>query len=167
MKTARTLAQLLLALAGLALGNQVFAAANPVSGVSVMAALQDAHALAANRTDLKVLRVEGVSMLPFFGSGAVLVVKALPSEKLRAGMVVVYTNRFNETVAHRLVNLTEAGWIASGYNNRDVDSTPVTAGNLIGVVYATFHSDARPAADSAMLAAVNAATPVALAASAR
>ncbi len=166
MKTARSLTRLLLALAGLAIGGEAFAAGNPVSGVSLVAALTDARELAATRADLKVLRVEGNSMLPFFGPGAVLVVKTLPAEKLRAGMVVVYTNRFNETVAHRLITSTEAGWTAGGYNNRDADSTPVTAKNLIGVVYATFHSDALPV-NPVMLASATIATPVALAASAR
>lgn len=167
MKTARFLARLLLVMAGLTVGGEALAAGNPVSGVSLVVALKDAHELAASRSDLKVLRVEGTSMLPFFGPGAVLVVKSLSSEKLRAGMVVVYTNRFNETVAHRLVTPTAAGWTASGYNNHNTDSTPVTANNLVGVVYATFHSDAVPAVDSVMLAAVNVSTPVALAASAR
>lgn len=165
MKTALTLTRLLLALAGLVIVGEVKAAGNPVSGVSMLTALNDAKALAAHRSDLKVLRVEGVSMLPFFGSGAVLVVKTLPVEKLRAGMVVVYTNRFNETVAHRLVARTGAGWTAAGYNNTEADSTPVSAANLVGVVYATFHSNA--ATDPVALAAVNAATPVALAAPAR
>lgn len=165
MKTARTLTRLLLAIAGLALAGEAVAAVNPVSGVSLTAALRDANELAANRADLKVLRVEGASMLPFFGSGAVLVVKRLPAEKLRAGMVVVYINRFNETVAHRLVAPTAAGWTAAGYNNRDADSTPVTAENLVGVVYATFHSNALPA--EPMVASLADATPVALAAPAR
>lgn len=165
MKAALTLTRLLLALAGLALAGNMRAAVNPVTGVSMTVALKDAHALAAHRTDLKVLRVEGNSMLPFFGSGAVLVVKSLPAEKLRAGMLVVYTNRFNETVAHRLVANTAAGWTAAGYNNTAADSTPVTGANLVGVVYATFHSNGTT--DPVMLASVNAATPVALAASAR
>jgi signal peptidase I len=142
------------------------AAGNPVSGVSLVAALKDANALAANRADLKVLRVEGASMLPFFGPGAVLVVKKLAAEKLREGMVVVYTNRFNETVAHRLVGSTASGWTAGGYNNSEADSTPVSSANLVGVVYATFHSDALPA-DPVMLAAAGAGVPFALAAPAR
>jgi signal peptidase I len=165
MKAALTLTRILLALAGLALAGNVMAAVNPVTGVSMTVALKDAHSLAANRTDLKVLRVQGNSMLPFFGSGAVLVVKSLPAEKLRAGMLVVYTNRFNETVAHRLVANTSAGWTAAGYNNTETDSTPVTGANLVGVVYATFHSNG--ATDPVMMASVNTATPVALAASAR
>ena len=165
MKTAGTFTRLLLALAGLALVNGAMAASNPVTGVSMVTALKDARDLAANRSDLKVLRVEGVSMLPYFGSGSVLVVKSLPAEKLRAGMVVVYKNRFNETVAHRLVNATAAGWTAAGYNNREADSTPVTAENLVGVVYATFHSDA--VSDPLMLAAAGNTTLVALAAPAR
>ena len=165
MKAALTLTRLLLAVAGLALAGNGMAAEKPVSGVSMMAALKDAHALAAHRADLKVLRVEGVSMLPFFGSGAVLVVKTVPAEKLRAGMVVVYTNRFNETVAHRLVGSSANGWVAAGYNNNAADSTPVDASNLVGVVYATFHTSG--VTDSTMLAAVSASAPVALAAPAR
>lgn len=167
MKTARALIRTLLALAGLAIGGEALAAgANPVSGVSLVAALNDAHALASGRADLKVLRIEGNSMLPFFGPGAVVVIKDLPAEKLRAGMVVVYTNRFNETIAHRLVATAANGWTAAGYNNAEADSTPVTAENLVGVVYATFHSNAL-ADNAVMLAGVNAATPVALAAPAR
>jgi signal peptidase I len=166
MKSALSLSRILLVLAGGIFCGEAFAAGNPVSGVPLVATLKDAHALAAGRADLKVMRVEGTSMLPFFGPGAVLVVKRIPAEKLRAGMVVVYTNRFGETVAHRLLAPTSAGWTAGGYNNHDADSTPVAAKNLIGVVYATFHSDARPV-DPGMLASVNVATPVALAASAR
>ncbi len=104
-------------------------------------------------------------MLPFFGNGSVLVVKKMSAGKLRAGMVVVYTNRFNETVAHRLVSFGAAGWEAKGYNNAKADSTPVSEANLIGVVYATFHSDDLGAAS--MLAAVSSGTSVALAAPAR
>jgi signal peptidase I len=166
MKTARTLTRILLAMAGLAFCGELVASENPVSHLSLAATLRDAHALAANRTDLKVLRVEGHSMLPFFGPGAVLIVKTIPAEKLRTGMVVVYTNRFNETVAHRLVASTANGWTAAGYNNTEADSTPVNASNLVGVIYATFHSDARPM-DSLALDSVSSGTAVALAASAR
>ncbi|MFA6961758.1 MAG: signal peptidase I [Opitutaceae bacterium] len=166
MKTARPLTLLLLALAGVAITGEVAAAGNPVTTVSMVTALKDAHSLAANRSDMKVVRVEGNSMLPFFGPGAVLVVKNLPAAKLRSGMVVVYTNRFNETIAHRLVNATTAGWTVAGYNNDNADSTPVTSENLIGVVYATFHSDALPA-NPIMMAAVDSGSTVALAASAR
>ena len=164
MKPARSLALTLLAFVGVVMSGELFAA-NPVTAVPLSVALNDAHALAGHRADLKVLRVEGNSMLPFFGPGAVLVVKNLAPEKLRAGMVVVYTNRFNETVAHRLVGSNNAGWTASGYNNSAADSTVVNGANLIGVVYATFHSDARPAGTALASALAN--TPVALAAPAR
>ena len=113
----------------------------PQTSVSLDRTLTDAYKLAATRADLQVLRIEGRSMLPFFGSGSVVIVKKMDSAKLRTGMVVVYRNRFNETVAHRLVAATNDGWVAQGYNNADVDSTPVTGANLIGVVYATFHSN--------------------------
>lgn len=166
MTTARFLAHLIVAVAGSVFAASANANVNPVSGVPLVAALKDAHSLAASRPDLKVVRVEGNSMLPFFGSGAVLVVKELPAAKLREGMVVVYKNRFDETVAHRLTVARTTGWTAAGYNNRDADSTLVTADNLIGVVYATFHSDAKPV-DPVLIAAVSESTTVALAAPAR
>lgn len=166
MKTGRPFIKILLATLAMSVGGGLAAAENPVSNVSLNVALKDAGDLVSGRPDFKVLRVEGGSMLPYFGSGAVLVVKQIPAGKLRAGMVVVYTNRFNETVAHRLVGESPAaGWIARGYNNRASDSTTVNGDNLVGVVYATFHTNAMPA-DSALLAA-NTAVPVALAAPAR
>lgn len=84
-------------------------------------------------------------MLPYFGVGAVLVVKKIPFEKLRAGMVVVYNNRFNLMIAHCLISKDSAGWRATGYNNQAADSTLVSADNMVGVVYATFHTNARSA----------------------
>ena len=80
-------------------------------------------------------------------------------------MVVVYTNRFNETVAHRVVARTAAGLEVQGYNNDRADSTVVTDANLLGVVYVTFHSNSQ--VDAPMLASVNGGTQVALAAPAR
>jgi hypothetical protein len=79
--------------------------------------------------------------------------------------VVVYTNRFGETVAHRLVATVEGGWIAQGYNNSAPDSTVVNGSNLQGVVYATFHSSGL--LDSVDLAPMANAIPTALAAPAR
>lgn len=138
----------------------------PVSAVSWDATLSDAHQVAKRHNDLQVLRIAGSSMLPFFGEGSVVIVKRIDSLQLRAGMVVVYQNRFGETVAHRLIAPGAQGWKAQGYNNREADSTPVTDANLVGVVYATFHSAGLPAA-LGPVAALSTGTPVALAAPAR
>ena len=113
----------------------------PQSAVSLDMVLADAHRVAELRPGSQVMCIEGKSMLPYFGEGSVVVVKKIDPAKLRAGMVVVYTNRFGETVAHRLINVSECGWVVQGYNNRESDSTLVNASNLIGVVYATFHSN--------------------------
>jgi signal peptidase I len=161
-RTTSLLARLAL-LASLALftATSLTAAENPVSGVSLETALTDAHLLAARKPGLTVLRVEGDSMLPYFGTGAVLVVKFVSAAQLQPGMVVVYTNRFNETVAHRVVSADATGCTVQGYNNAAPDSTRVTAENLQGVVYATFHSAANATAASL------AGTPLALAAPVR
>jgi signal peptidase I len=137
------------------------------SKVSLGIALADAHRLASKPGD-RVLRVKGASMLPYFGDGAVLVVRAAALESLKPGMVVLYRNRFDEMVAHRVEARVGAAWTVRGANNDKADSTLVTAENLLGAVYVTLYADAGGVADGASLAGVAAeATPVALAAAAR
>ncbi len=173
MKTTATSA--LLKVAGLALA--LVAAASPVmaggavarkaanfangSSVSLATAVADGHRLATKTGD-SVVRVSGTSMLPYFGDGAVLVLRSMSVDALKPGMVVVYRNRFGETVAHRIESRTAAGWTVKGANNSAADSTLVTADNLMGTVYVTLYSDA-----GSSLAASVANTPVALAAAAR
>lgn len=142
------------------------AAERPVSSVSFLDTLTDASKIAARHSDMQVLRISGRSMLPFFGDGSVVIVKKIDAAQLREGMVVVYQNRFGETVAHRVVASIATGFVVQGYNNSAIDSTVVNDANLIGVVYATFHSNGVIDAGSAV--ASNAATtPVALAAPAK
>ena len=137
------------------------------SPAALSTALNDAHLLAARKGDT-VVRVEGASMLPYFGDGSVLVVRAMPVANLSAGMVVVYRNSLGELVAHRVERRAADGWVVRGANNAATDSTLVTAENLVGTVYATFYSDPLAAREGLMLAgALAARTPVALAASAR
>lgn len=116
--------------------------------------LADARALAADRPGLRVMRVRGESMEPFFGDGAVVVVKAISFTRLQAGMLVVYRNRFGEVIAHRAVADVTGGWRVKGEANGKPDSTLVTAGNLIGVVYATFNAapPATPALEAVEIA---------------
>ncbi len=146
------------------------AAENPQTAVTFETALADAHRLAAAKPGLAVVRVEGQSMLPFFGNGAVLVLRQMPAAQLQPGMLVVYTNHAGENVAHRIVAADGAGWIVQGYNNDQADSTRVTDANLHGVVYATFHaaapSPAMASSDTLQLAALQG-TPVVLAAPAK
>lgn len=125
----------------------------PVANVAMKNAVADAQSLASLHAQAQVMKVSGASMHPYFGDGAVIVVKPIQEAKLRNGMVVVYKNRFGETVAHRLVNRVESGWVAKGYNNQEADSTVVNADNLIGVVYATFHT-ANDGADSKLTVAL-------------
>jgi len=156
----------------LALGTPAaIAAENPQSAVTLDTALTDAHRLAAAKPGLAVVRVEGQSMLPFFGDGAVLVLRSMPAAQLHPGMLVVYTNNLGENVAHRIVAADGAGWIVQGYNNDQADTTRVTDANLHGVVYATFHSAAPSptlvaSRDALQLAALQG-TPVVLAAPAK
>ncbi|MFA5264647.1 MAG: signal peptidase I [Opitutaceae bacterium] len=136
----------------------------PVAPVTLRDAMSDATTLASLHANAKVMKISGTSMHPFFGDGTLIVVKPISESKLRVGMVVVYRNRFGETVAHRLVSRQNDSWIAKGYNNAEVDSTPVNGSNLVGVVYATFHT---ASSNSESLASLNSSIDVALAASAK
>lgn len=136
------------------------------TGVSVETALADARRLATAPGDM-VLRVKGTSMLPYFGEGSVLVVRKTAAELLRPGMVVLYRNRFGETVAHRIEERSGEGWRVRGANNAASDSTLVTAENLLGGVYVTLHADPRTESASALASTASGDVAVALAAPAR
>jgi signal peptidase I len=127
----------------------------PISPISLETALADARALAAQHANMTVMRIEGVSMLPYFGEGSVLVVKKINAARLREGMVVVYTNRFGETVAHRLVARVDGGWQVKGWNNDRADTTVVNPSNLLGVVYATFQSSGPASVPALNVASLN------------
>lgn len=135
-------------LAGFAVAGHAKLNVAPIAPVALRDAVADAFSLARTHEGARVMKISGVSMLPYFGEGAVVVVKPISEIKLRTGMVVVYRNRFGETIAHRLVARDAAGWVAQGFNNDKADSTLVNGENLIGVVYATFHTMHRKAATS-------------------
>ena len=109
------------------------------AGVAFDGAVSDAFAVAENRPELSVVRIAGESMLPYFGDNSVVVVKKIDAARLRVGMIAVYVNRFGEKVAHRVIGSVAGGWQVKGYGNKQPDSTTVNAGNLLGIVYATFN----------------------------
>jgi signal peptidase I len=146
--------------------SQAHVAMVPAAPVAIRDALIDAQALARTHVGAKVMKIAGTSMLPYFGDGALVVVTPIDEAKLRAGMLVVYRNRFGETIAHRLVARQDSGWQIKGYNNDQPDSTLVTGANLLGVVYATFFTSS-PRVPAGQLAAVTAPVELALAAPAR
>ena len=150
----------------LAAVSQARGATTPAAPVVIRDVLADAQTLARTHAGAKVMRITGTSMLPYFGDGAVVVVTPIDEANLRAGMLVVYRNRFGETIAHRLVARQESGWQIQGYNNSQPDSTLVTSANLLGVVYATFYPSS-PGIPDERLAATAAPVAVALAAPAR
>jgi signal peptidase I len=139
--TAHLRALLLVAIFGAATVAEAAIAGCPRTAESFDATLADAHRIAERRPGLSVLKVEGRSMLPYFGDGSVVIVKTIDFSTLREGMVVAYRNRFGEMVAHRLIRSKAEGWVAQGYNNHQADTTLVTAQNLLGVVYVTLHSN--------------------------
>ena len=167
MKSAtRQVLRLVALFAALAAVSQARVATAPAAPVVIRDALADAQALARTHLGAQVMKIAGTSMLPYFGDGALVVVKPIEEARLRAGMLVVYRNRFGETIAHRLIARQDSGWQIKGYNNDQPDSTLVTGANLLGVVYATFYPSSQGVADN-RLAATTAPVGTALAAPAR
>lgn len=101
--------------------------------------ISDATLIADRHIGSFVMRISGSSMVPYFADSAVVVVKPISFDKLRAGMIVVYINNFGEKVAHKLIEKNDCGWIVKGYNNDVRDSTYVNINNFQGAVYAIFH----------------------------
>jgi phage repressor protein C with HTH and peptisase S24 domain len=116
----------------------------PRSNVAYQRAVLEASLVALQREGRFVAQIDGASMLPFFGPDSVAVVQRITPDRLRVGMIAVYENAAGEKVAHRVVEQTPAGWRVQGHNNPRADSTLVTGANLLGVVYATFHTAGRP-----------------------
>jgi signal peptidase I len=167
MKSAtRQVLRLVALFAALAAVSPARVATVPAAPVVIRDALADAQALARTHLGAQVMKIAGTSMLPYFGDGALVVVKPIEEARLRAGMLVVYRNRFGETIAHRLIARQDSGWQIKGYNNDQPDSTLVTGANLLGVVYATFYPSSQGVADN-RLAATTAPVGTALAAPAR
>ena len=77
--------------------SQARVATAPAAPVAIRDAVADAQALAQTHVGATVMRIAGTSMLPYFGEGALIVVTPINEAKLRAGMLVVYRNRFGET----------------------------------------------------------------------
>lgn len=166
MKAALNFLALTLAITSPLLGTVARSNQAHFAPMSTAAALHDARTLAERHPTARVMRIEGDSMLPFFGDGAVVVVRPMTADRVRPGMIVVYRNADNEQVAHRVTGASPDGWVVRGYNNEREDSTRVTDHNLAGVIYATFYSNPR-ATEANLLAALTNGVPVALAAPAK
>ena len=156
-----------LLLAGLSSMEAARTLAVPTTMVATRGAVADAQMLAQTHNGARVMAISGNSMIPFFGEGAVIVVKPIGISQIRVGMLLVYRNRFGETIAHRAIARLDSGWQVKGYNNPAADSTLVTSENLIGVIYATFHPVASPAEETGLLAAGAMPVEIALAAPAK
>lgn len=78
-------------------------------------------------------------MEPLFGPNTYLVIDPIEYEDLRSGMIVVYEDLSGRQIAHRLVSKEDGYWTVEGINNTFEDLDVVTADNLVGVVYGSFH----------------------------
>lgn len=113
----------------------------PSANVQKVQAWRDAEMLAARDPGRTALVGGGASMNPVYGDNTMLVAVPIDFKDLQAGMYVVYLNRQNRRVAHRLVAKEGKGWRAQGLNNPDEDNDLVTPENLIGVIYASLTTE--------------------------
>jgi hypothetical protein len=114
----------------------------PSSDVGRLQAWQDAEQVSARQSGRETVIGSGDSMRPIYGDRTVLVLAPIDYANLKAGMQVGYVNRYGRRVVHVLLEPGTDGWRVQGLNNESEDRERVTRYNLIGVVYASFATDA-------------------------
>ena len=113
----------------------------PTANVSKLAAWRDAELLSSQSPGRSAAVGSGESMAPVYGDSTLLVIAPVAFADLEPGMTVAYQNRRGRRVVHQLLERTSAGWRVGGLNNGASDRERVTRDNLLGVVYASLHSD--------------------------
>ena len=114
----------------------------PATDVGKLQAWKDAERVASHDDGRVTVIGSGESMKPIYGENTVLVISKIDYSSLKPGMQVAYINEIGHRVVHVLLNEDARGWRVQGLNNADEDSERVTRYNLIGVVYASFATDA-------------------------
>jgi hypothetical protein len=114
----------------------------PATDVGRVEAWRDAERVAAAEDGRTTVIGSGESMRPIYGENTVLVISKIAFNELRSGMQVAYTNQAGRRVVHVLINQDARGWRVQGLNNANEDLERVTRYNLIGVVYASFATEA-------------------------
>lgn len=140
MKTEWTLFFLSAALFGVAfLGG---GCASPVAPVASSAVPHEEADRLARQVAVQIggttWRVAGTSMLPMLPDRCILVAEAVDFEQLRAGDVVVYSNRHLRPIIHRLVERRGEGWRVKGDALAWADDDLVTRTNFLGRQCAIF-----------------------------
>lgn len=110
----------------------------PQSTVAPMAARRASTVVSMGAPGRTVGEGGGQSMAPIFTDGTLVVIHPIAYEDLQPEMIVAYRDKFGGVVVHKLVVKRAYGWVARGIGNAADDDELVTAGNLLGVVYATF-----------------------------
>lgn len=120
---------------------------HPSTNVPYAQALQDAQSIARQNPNWEVARCQGFSMSPFFTERSLLLVKKIPFEKLRPGMVAVYTDSAGDIVAHKVTARAGEGWHCQAFQNKITDPTPVSSANFRGIVFGVLNANSGPDPD--------------------
>lgn len=82
----------------------------------------------------KTLRYIGSSMNPLFRDLDILHIRPLPPSKIRAGDIIVFKPpQSNETIVHRVLQITPGGFITKGDNCSHPDKYLVQPSDIIGI----------------------------------
>lgn len=114
----------------------------PSTDVGRMQAWKDAEQVAAAGEGRTTVIGSGQSMAPIYGENTMLVLTPIDYDKLKTGMQAAYVNEAGHRVVHVLLTKDSKGWRVQGLGNDEEDEERVTRFNLIGIVYASFATDA-------------------------
>ena len=77
------------------------------------------------------------SMEPAIPVGGIVMIKPVDSEALKTGDIICFTLTEPTSVTHRIVNITDEGFVTKGDANEDPDQWTVKKENVIGKVILT------------------------------
>ena len=114
----------------------------PSTDVGRMQAWKDAEQVASAGEGRTTVIGTGQSMAPIYGENTMLVLTPIAYDNLKPGMQAAYVNEAGHRVVHVLLTKDARGWRIQGLGNAEEDEERVTRYNLIGIVYASFATDA-------------------------
>lgn len=112
----------------------------PRSGISISMAAEESARITSLNSGWTIYRADGDSMHPHYGANSLLIVREVAVSELRKGMIVLYRDHEGDVVGHTVADVNAHGVRAKGTYTENLDPTPITGENIVGVVLGVMHA---------------------------
>ncbi len=113
---------------------------SPISTVDSGSATRAAQLIRRGYFGVMIGHGAGESMMPVYGENSFFVIRPADFDSLTRGTMIAYRYKYGQIIIHQLIRKQGKKWMAQGLNNQVMDNEWVTTENIVGVVYAVFHS---------------------------